>query len=422
MDEWLQAKGAFPRNDWHPYIYTLLIEALQSIWFSPAAIAITQIMFMAAVCASFLVFLYKTGVRLPLLIGFAILVGIVPANGMMVTTVWKDIPYCCALLWLTLILTEIITKTYIFNFKFTITCFVVSLIIAGLFRHNGTAAVFFIAIAIIYWAIKNKNRAVIYSTGLALLVIISYKSIILPHWLKIIPAPAGMHLTAPLHGIAEVIYYNGKLTNETKQEMNSILPDSVWITRYDPYNIDLYLFHTNTPFVANISKKSTATVAKCYAKTFIDNPYLIARDRLNATELMWNITQPEKSFNYTFQTTLDESFNTGFKQHDNTLKSFFLKELDYSEKLADPILRRPGLFNILTLLLCLLFIKQRRSYGLIFLPVLASNLTLVILMTHQSFRYLYYVPLVFGFLWLLTLSNSILFNFSKNPSINNNHS
>jgi hypothetical protein len=412
ISEWMQANGTMPLDDSHPYIYTLLIRGLQSIWYSPAVIGIFHMLMMSAVCSSFLVFFYKTGIRLPWLIGFAILLGLVPVNGMMAVTIWKDVPYCYSLLWLTLIITEIITKNYIFSYRTTAVCLFISLIGVALFRHNGTVAVIPVAIAVIYWAIKNKNKIILYTTGLALVVVVAYKKVVIPYMVNIIPAPSGLQLLAPIHGIASVMYYNGKLTKETTQEMEKVMPDSVWVSNYDPYSIDTYAYFSNAPFFKNLAKIPTVTGIKMYARTWIDNPYLVTRDRLDGTELLWNVSRAKRSFNYAIHPRIDKN-DMGFKQSDNGMKRFLLKILEFSETQAELVLERPGVFNILTLLLLLLFIKQRRSYGLIFLPLIASNLSLMLSMAHQSFRYVYYVPLLFGFLWLLALSSSISSNYSK---------
>ena len=41
----------------------------------------------------------------------------------------------------------------------------------------------------------------------------------------------------------------------------------------------------------------------------------------------------------------------------------------------------------------------------IFLPLIGANLSLVLSMTYQSFRYVYYIPLLMGLMWLLAVSN-----------------
>ncbi len=91
-------------NDAHPVFHTLLLWLITRIWFSPAAIAICQIIFLSLTAAWGIGTL--RGLGLPnwaawLLAG---LFAFNPINGDMVNTIWKDIPYSTALFLLSIII------------------------------------------------------------------------------------------------------------------------------------------------------------------------------------------------------------------------------------------------------------------------------------------------------------------------------
>jgi hypothetical protein len=409
FDMWRQATGQQPLNDAHPVFYTIIIRALIAIWPSPAIVAISHVVFLAAICSSFLVFLYKAGIPVRWLLLFTVLTGIMPTNGVMAVTIWKDIPYCTALLWLTLISAELVTKRYIFSYKITLTCLTASLVCVALLRHNGVFAALFMSVFLIGWAIKNKRTGIIVATSAFLLLFAGYKKVILPTWLQVNAVPSGFQLAPPVHGIASVIYYNGTLSPETMQQMEKLLPVEVWKSHYSPWSADAYLFETNTPFISNLSQVPTSKVIGMYANTFIHNPFLIVKDRLCGAELLWNVNQAEGSSNYSVLPMIEEN-DLGLQQHDNFLKKALTGFMQFAGRALDPVSRRAGIYNILLFFLFAYIIKQRKSYYLIFLAVTGSNLSLILSMTFQSLRYVYYVPLLFGFIWLLIVSNVISYS------------
>lgn len=407
FDEWKQAQHISPLSESpHPVFYTLIIRALTSIWLSPAIVAAFQVIFMAAVCSSFLVFLYKAGLPFKWLLVLDILIAIMPANGIMVVVIWKDILYCGAIVWLTLALAEILTDTYIFNRRFTLVCLTLSLIGVALLRHNGAFVSFSVSAVMIYWAIKHKQKGMVMAIASFLLVFFTYKKVMMPYWLKVTPAPAGYQLTPPVHGIASVMVYNGELSGETKQVMEKVLTVDVWKSHYNPYSADEYMYESTPTFVSDLSKIPTSKVVSLYASTFIHNPFLIIKDRLCGTELLWNSFQGEGSSNYSYLPMIEEN-DLGLKQQDNGLKNVLMKLVNFTGRALDPVSRRAGIFNVLFLLLFLYVIKQRLRFGLLFLPLFAANLSLLMGMTFQSFRYVYYIPLLFGFVLLLAISDII---------------
>jgi hypothetical protein len=219
----------------------------------------------------------------------------------------------------------------------------------------------------------------------------------------VVPNPPAVKLVAPIDGIAAVLYHNGNLSEETRQEMYKILPDSTWRSHYRPFSADEYLFFTNMPFVENLSKLSTSQVLHLYLNTLAKNPYLVIRDRLNGSEIVWNVLEANGSFNYRYCHVIDPN-TFGIHSPDSLIKKVLEHLLELSVKIADPFLWRAGIFNFLTVLLLLSMMKQRKWFLLLFIPVIGTNISLLLSMTLQNFRYVYYVPLIFGFIWLLSIS------------------
>ncbi|WEK37596.1 MAG: hypothetical protein P0Y53_08785 [Candidatus Pseudobacter hemicellulosilyticus] len=401
--QWSQAIGASPYYDAHPVFHTFLNKTLLSMWRTPAILAIAQMLFLSGICASFLVFLYKRGISLKALMVLALLTGIAPANGALSVTIWKDIPFTCSLVWLTLILCEIISKTYIFNYRTTLIFLVLSLIGVALFRHNGFFAALLVIITLSVWAFRIRKREILLCSLLSLAGIIVYKRLIMPYALHTQPVAEAYTLIAPMHGIAAVIHHNGQLAPETIREMDMLLPIAEWKKHYYAYSADYYLYHLDPPVIQTLTKTNTGKMMSMYTNTFLNNPYLVTGDRLNGLELLWNVSRANNSFTHAYHPAIDENV-FGLRQSDTGLRRILIKFLDFSMEKAAPLLWRSGFFNVLFLLLLFTIFRQNRRSCLVFLPMAGTTLTLLVAMAHQDFRYVYYIPLLFGFLLLFSFT------------------
>ncbi|WP_177193682.1 hypothetical protein [Niastella yeongjuensis] len=418
LDQWRQATGILDYNDAHPVFHTLIIKILISIWRSPAMISLAQIFALVAVCSSFFVYLSKAGIPLIWLVIASLIVGVIPANGIFSVMLWKDILFCTSVLWVTLILTELATDTYIFNYKTTVVFLAISLFAMALLRHNGTFAVYITIAFLFFWAFKKRQKPVLIAVAIALFSVIAFKKVMIPYVLKIREMPSGYTLYMPVHGMAAVKHFEGDFTPEANKFMLDLLPDSIWKNHFDPYSADYYLFWTGTDFLRNLSDIPTSKVLHEYASTFVRNPFIMSKARLNGSELLWDVTMAQGSFNYIYYTNIDSN-KAGLKQHPNPiLKPVLNHYLEYTEKHFQPVLWRPGIYNILLAILLLSLFSMRKRYLLIFLPLIGTNFSLIVAMTHQSFRYVYYVPLIFGFIWLLAISKIISPAKIKNNTTN----
>jgi hypothetical protein len=107
MDQWGQVlSGRFV--DHHPAFHTFLIWLLTRLYFSPTVVAIAQIISLAIVAGLWFAFFESLGIRRWLIWITALVFAVIPVNGTMVNTLWKDIPYSTAVLGLTLIVALVV--------------------------------------------------------------------------------------------------------------------------------------------------------------------------------------------------------------------------------------------------------------------------------------------------------------------------
>lgn len=385
IDQWQQAIGASPLNNWHPVFHTLCIRLLITVYESPAIVALAQIVAMAAVAASYLVFLSKQGLPFKWLLTFAIVFALVPANGIYAITLWKDVAFTISLLWLTLSLAKLLT------YKKAGIQLVLALLAVALFRHNGMV----VYLLTIPWLYKHK------ATYISLILLIGIKWAISNHSTPNSPA---VKLLAPIHGMAAVMHHTGDLPPAVQQKMQAIMPAQEWQTKFADYSVTWYLFGTNRVLINNLSRTPTSEVLHMYTTTLCKHPYYIIRERLNGTDYVWNITKPANAANLKYITGLKTN-DLGLQQRGNSLLRTFLdKYRSFSEGIFNILAWRVGIYTIFLLLSIFFLLKTHpKRYLLVFMPWFGCTLSLIPAMIDQEYRYVYFVFVLFGFLWLTLL-------------------
>jgi len=139
MVQWEQVlSGRFV--DHHPAFHTFLLWLLTRIYLSPAVIAIAQIIALALISGLWFVFFERIGIRRWVIWFIVFIFAVIPVNGTMVNTLWKDIPYSIAILGLTLIIASIVATQgeWIVSISTRIILGVTATLVM-LLRHDGVA-------------------------------------------------------------------------------------------------------------------------------------------------------------------------------------------------------------------------------------------------------------------------------------------
>ncbi len=103
ISQWKQAQGLEPLNDWHSPLYTGMLWLTSRVWNSPASAAVVQLVVAALVLGYGLRLLECAGVPRQITILLCLAAAILPVNGVLLVTLWKDIPFSIGILALTAI-------------------------------------------------------------------------------------------------------------------------------------------------------------------------------------------------------------------------------------------------------------------------------------------------------------------------------
>lgn len=140
LDQWNQMQ-TWDFNDWHPVFHTLTNWLITRLWLSPSAIALFQILTLGLVVGWALASLERLAVNRWILWTTSVSFAVSPGIGVLFNTLWKDIPYSTAILLMSVMLLNLVSRVEPPSWRFFGRLGIVAAAIA-LYRHNGWPVAF----------------------------------------------------------------------------------------------------------------------------------------------------------------------------------------------------------------------------------------------------------------------------------------
>jgi hypothetical protein len=164
-DEWNQAIGTRPLDDWHTVGHILTLRALMKLWPTPAALVVVQLSALSGLVAWGCLILRRLGAPRSSVVAASLLIAVAPVNWVTVVTILKDVPYACGVFALTLLVLE---RTQPSSARIS-TGFWVAFACAGLvamsYRHTGAAAVLGAAFMLVLLEVTARWKPLLVGAG-----------------------------------------------------------------------------------------------------------------------------------------------------------------------------------------------------------------------------------------------------------------
>lgn len=416
ISQLFQAIGFDYIYDWHPALHTLCMRLILRLTGNRAMmIPAAQMLVFAMLTASWVCFIIERGCPRWAGISGGLIFLMLPNNVLSSVSAVKDFPYTLALMWCTLLLVRLMCDM-------EEECRIWKLIRLGLsiflvygFRHNGMVPAALCMLALVLIAVKYRARLKLrplIAVAAAVAMILVYKGPIFALF-NVKPNTASPYTTM-LCAVASCINKDLPLSEETEEIMESVISLEEWAEYYDRYQgHDRYIWDRgeDAEFITEHIDAKMAFTA--YFDALLRYPDVVIKDRLDGMDLMWDIRQPYDSLNFrTFDRIYlmpgSEFFFDveGFEEigyyeyaRPSALASFYraFTEKD-TNTAADMLLWRTGAYLVLGLALLLFMVKNRMGRLLWAMVPLAGNIiSLMLLLYHQSFRYVYALqPLIIG--------------------------
>ena len=389
LNQWKQIVSGV-LSDANPVIHTLLIFLITRIWYSPAAVAIFQIIILSLIWGYCMYRFDVMGVNSKILYLITLIFALNPANDIFSITLWKDILYSGFILLFTMNIINILVDKNWIKFRNNKCIFFISALGVNLFRHNGLLP-FVVTMFLLIYIFRKESKFYLISFISICIIFVLIKG---PFYkiLNVHSASSSEVFGIPEQQIAAVIKENGNLTNDQKKYIEKIMPLENWAKNYMPGNVDYIKFDKS--FNSDIIVNDKYNFIKTWIEICAQNPGITLEAYGDQTAIVWSV----KGYtNWGSRIIAKNKF--GLKQTvlSNTLTKFANKYLNLSQKnYVSQYVWRPALYMYFILLFGLVSILRNNKKSFIVLcPVLLNVLTILLATPAQDFRYLYPNTLVY---------------------------
>ena len=387
-------------SDHHPIMHTLLEQGILFLFHKIEAITIFQVLVFSFVNAKGAYYLLQKGVNENTIYFVLCLSALWPSTLINMVTLWKDIMFCVAILWLTILLAQMKDDLNgFFKNKLRIAETFIVLFVVGTFRHNGPFILAGLILILIFTFCKTKKfRNAILIVGMGVLVFCTKNAILS----KLDVRANGSIVSVVLyHGLAYEKYEDIEVGEKTDKFLDSIMPIDLAKELYNPGSANPYMYTEiakENNALTKFRESDLKEVLKVYLSEFLRNPYLLVKDRLYGTDLLWNVSQGKDSYNYMYAADV-EANDLGIARKYTPFESIAKAILRMSEN-YDVIFWRGGIYmDILIILLIVGCIIGLKNIVLIFWPTILNVVSLFLSMAWQDYRYVWFLWLVVPFIF-----------------------
>ncbi len=415
-----QVRGLEPLNDWHPVLHTLLHKLFLSIVDHPGFLVAMQGVAFTLVSARAALTAYRFGAPLRwVCVGLAAFL-LLPQQALGNIALMKDYPFSYALVWGTLLLAEGWMDAPSARKPWYWVQLILCLFLIGGLRHNGVLPMLFMAAGIIALTLRRwpQLKARLLCCVLAAFGLLGVLKGPVFSRLGVVPNAASPYTTM-FCGVAACIHQGGTLSEKTMEALTRAMPLEDWTAYYSRFEgHDRYMYAREDGM--NLGGFTAREAFAIYLEALARYPDVVIKDRLDGMNLLWDVTQPNESYNTDYADHMLLSPEVGLShgdQEDGSYQNPSLIARAYrwssffqfpgearKDEVYDMLLWRSGAWLIL--LMTLMLVWRRRRLGgmwLAALPALGNIAAMVLAMYHQSFRYVYFVQLCTLCLCLLTV-------------------
>ena len=387
--------GAY--SDWQSAFYALTLAVLMKICYSPAFIAILQILLMAFLVAWGLKSLESRGVSKFVLWLISLAFALLPINNLYAITLWRDIPYALAVFWMTVIILNIYFSQGAWLKGLGWLWLALSGFLVAILRQNGIP----VAIAVLcllpifyrkYW------KSLVFSLLFCAALLLFIKGPVYD-WLGVDRSKSGQSNLILLHHIAAHLNAGTPLNADEKEYLNGFLPVDEW----DYYCCYVGTISYDNDFERERFLDSSVENRKLALDLFLRDPQVDVQHMLCSSEQIWryqnNICYMKSAHGFNSWVPGEVSWvvpNDANLENDSKIPKLVQPYVDLLRVFGfrDDFLviyLRPALYlylSIFFVLVIVLRLKDPRAL-LVLMPVLIQDIILFLVSYAPAIRYQY---------------------------------
>lgn len=381
--------------DWHPFSYCWVTMILTSIWDSPYIMVFSQQLMYLYVMLELFLFLRRKGVKETFLIICAALTSIYIPNLILVTTIWKDVPYDLALLWVFILVAKLVIDRDYYKKKWFIYLEIaIALSVICLLRKNGFVPA--IIVVVFLFTLIIKNAKLILSLAMSLIIIFTFQFPMSAYYGVVKSSDTGVHIGLG-QDVMGVYYAGGDMSNDTSEIVADMTQKNMHGYRYiATWSRGSYYIDASVPqFVVG------------YMDTFARNPLMTVRAVVARQDELWNIWQGNDMLLSCecYIGTMDGKSSEGYEWNDyyparkETAIYSTLNDINLSTAIYQPleaVTWRCGIFTLLAVIAIAILILKDKMKGMLTVlsPVLGQILGLMLSTGWAEFRYYWCINLI----------------------------
>jgi hypothetical protein len=392
INQWQQiVKGEY--NDAHPILSSLFYKMAYGVYPFPQSAVILQLVVFTAATWLFLKESLAWGANPRLVAIFAILFPLFPSNFLIVTTLWKDVPFTAGLIILAALTAREVRHK--FTFKINSLFWMAG---AGAFiiamRHNGILIVLLFFLILFCFAKTRKARLSLGATlASQIAVFLVFKSVLLTV-LNVSPILPQYRAINAVHVLGAMQSADFQWNPEEKQLLEKFLPEKVWRDSYNCESVVPIFWNPMLREHWELFAESTSDLNALALKTILAKPLVFLKHQICVTGIIWRIggrDQEWLSVSPGEITDMPERRELMLESHSLLphLKDYFTTSVQPFVQ-ESTIYNRPALYVLLGLVsICIVSLRTKMPAWLVMVPSLANLMSLVPLIGAQDYRYVW---------------------------------
>jgi len=398
-----QFLGFSPYQNHHPLLYTIMLrfcfKITMEVQSAMEIFTVLQVIMMALIISGFIYWLYRKNIRFVYIALATLFFGAFNLIPLYVVSIWKDLPFCLALLLFTLLIAETVyQKGKILENKKIILIYAMFLFLINFLRNNGIYITFVFTL-VIFLAYRK-------SVKIKWLMVVSIVTIAISVFtLGFVFEQLNLNVegtktySVPLQQVGYVIATEGKLTDEQINFFNEICPIEIMKEYYRPMIVDT--LKSPPEFDDILLEEKQTEFLKIWFEMFLQNPGPYVEAYLFNTLGFWDVN---KSHMTAYINPEQWVLPPGLED--------LIEQTDYIEKLTNISIRdvitpteaiSSAIFMFILLFSMIMTIyKKRYKNLLIYIPALLTWATIMIATPLAfSLRYVYILVLMVPFSFLI---------------------
>lgn len=406
--QWHQMAGRIPYSDWHPVFHTLTLWLVTRIWYSPAMVSLVQIASLAVLVAMIMGRLYRRGAPWWGVTGVTAFYALSPLIGCYSVSLWKDIAYSIAFLWLTVLLIILVLEKgkALSRRPFVVALWIAMFAVASL-RHNGVVPAFgtLMVLTILYYAFYGRILLILWIVLVSSIMLfkgpgfrvfqvdVTEKNVLKAH--------------LPIQHIGAILQDERNTWREGDEAfLERIMPLSRWREAFDPRSCMPLIFGKDEhgkPYLNGELLKNPVEYQKflsIWRRAIVNHPLAIAKYHLTGGETLWKVYVPYSVFVVADEDLLEEHLFSGYRPSTalssrvGPIGKFLLAMVNDGK--TGWFIHRGALYFWLGLFcLCLLALRCHPSVAIVLAaPFLLQALTVIAFPLVQDTRFMFPIILV----------------------------